>query len=154
MHNAPVTSARPSLKSRLTRWGGTLLLGAAAALGTVACSEDTGELEILRVDPQAGAIQGLQRVTIQGNNFRSDIGYTVYFGAQRATKVSLIDPHTLQVETPSVPEPVTVDIVVRADDGPAFRIAEGFRYADMGGNVMEQVGAGPERTEGESNLAY
>ncbi len=137
------------------RWGGTLLLGAATVLGTVACGEDNGELQILRVDPQAGAIQGQQRVSIQGENFRADIGYTVYFGAQRATKVSLIDPHTLQVETPSVPEPTSVDIVVRADDGPAFRIADGYRYEDMSGNVMEQVGSGPGRQEGEgSNLAY
>jgi hypothetical protein len=154
MHTALQTSPRRPLASRLTRWTGTLLLGAAAALGTVACGEDTGELAILRVDPQAGAIQGQQRVTIQGRNFRSDIGYTVYFGAQRATKVSLIDPNTLQVETPAVPEPVDVDIVVRADDGPAFRIAGGYHYVDQSGNVMEQVGAGPERQEGDSNLAY
>ena len=46
------------------------------------------------------------------------------------------------------------DIVVRADDGPAFRIAEGYHYVDQSGNVMEQVGAGPERREGDSNLAY
>lgn len=154
MHTPPPTSSRRSLASQLTRWGGTLLLGAAAALGTVACGDDNGELQILRIDPQAGAIQGQQRVTIQGRNFRPDIGYTVYFGAQRGTKVSLIDPNTLQVETPSVPAPVNVDIVVRADDGPAFRIAEGYHYVDQSGNVMEQVGAGPERREGDSNLAY
>ncbi|MCA9575612.1 MAG: IPT/TIG domain-containing protein [Polyangiales bacterium] len=154
MHTVSSSSLRRPLKRRLTRSFGTLLLGAAAALGTAACGDDTGELEILRVDPQAGAIQGQQRVTIQGRNFRPDIGYTVYFGAQRATKVSLIDPSTLQVETPSVPEPVEVDIVVRADDGPAFRIAHGYNYVDQSGNVMEQVGSGPARQEGESNLAY
>ena len=154
MHTAHPTSPRRPLASRLVRWGGTLLLGAAAALGTTACSEDSGELQILRVDPQAGAIQGQQRVSIKGRNFRSDIGYTVYFGAQRGTKVSLIDPNTLQVETPAVSEATEVDIVVRADDGPAFRIANGYRYVDHSGNVMEQVGAGPGRAADDSNLAY
>ena len=132
----------------------TLALGGLTALGTVACGDDGGELQILRVDPQAGAIQGRQRVKIQGRNFRSDIGYTVYFGAQLASKASLLDPHTLQVETPPVTEPTTVDIYVRADNGPAFRIPEGYRYEDMGGNVMEQVGDAPARQNGDSNLAY
>ena len=144
-------AARPTLVRVLA----TLALGASVAFGTAACGDEGGELEILRVDPQSGAIQGQQRVKIQGRNFRSDIGYTVYFGAQRATKVSLLDPHTLQVETPSVSEPTAVDIFVRADDGPAFRIPEGYRYEDMSGNVMEQVGDAPARNSEEgSNLAY
>jgi len=80
-------------------------------------------------------------VKISGNNFRRDISYTVYFGNKRSERSTILDDHTLVVSTPQVDEAGPVDVIVAADNGPAFRIAEGFRYEEMGGNVMENVGS-------------
>ena len=145
-------SQTPSFRRLLV----TLLAATTIAALTVACGDDGGELEILRMSPQSGALQGNQGVKIQGRNFRNDIGYTVYFGSQPAKSVTLLDPSTLQVMTPSRETPGAVDVYIAADDGPAFRIADGFRYEDMSGNVVEQMGMEPERRQegGDSNLAY
>jgi hypothetical protein len=97
-----------------------------------------GELVVTNLEPRVGATQGEQPVRVVGSNFRQDIGYTVYFGAKRATQVTIMDDSTLLVATPQH-ESGAVDVVIAADDGPAFRIVNGFTYADQGGNVMEQV---------------
>ncbi len=107
--------------------------------GLMGCESGGGELAVLNVEPRAGASQGEQSVRIAGANFRQDIGYTVYFGAERATQVTIMDDTTLLVATPSH-EPGPVDVVVAADDGPAFRIVNGFTFNDQSGNVMEQMG--------------
>lgn len=100
-----------------------------------------GEMAILNLEPRAGASSGEQPVRISGANFRQDIGYTVYFGPTRATQVTIMDDTTLLVATPPR-DPGAVDVVIAADDGPAYRIVSGFTYNDQGGNVMEQVGEG------------
>jgi hypothetical protein len=117
-------------------------LGLALALGAGACGGggEGGELEITNIDPRVGATAGEQPVQIRGNHFRQDIGYTVYFGKHRSGRATILDEHTLVVSTPSTNEAGTVDVVVAADNGPAFRIRQGFRFEDMGGNVMERVG--------------
>ena len=69
---------------------------------------------------------------------------TFYFGALRASSVTILDTNTLVVVTPEhVSGPV--DVVVVAENGPAFRVTQAFTFADQGGNVMEQVG-GSTRT--------
>ena len=118
-----------------------VLCGVTVAIGMVACGAEGGELEILNIDPRAGATVGEQPVKISGNNFRPDISYTVYFGTRASQRSTLLDDHTLLVATPTVEESGTVDVIVAADNGPAFRIREGFRYEDMGGNIMENVGS-------------
>jgi len=123
-----------------------------AALPLVGCGGG-GEVQILSVDPRVGALQGEQPVRIGGKNFRSDIGYTVYFGNQKALQVTILDENTLLAVTPSRDSAGPVDITIRADDGPAFRIAGGYEYTDMGGNVVEQLGDTPGQT-GQGNLAY
>ncbi len=118
------------------------LLGSLAAATMMACGEgEGGDLEILNIDPRAGATSGEQPIRIIGNNFRRDISYTVYFGTKASERSTILDDHTLLVATPVVEEPGAVDVIVAADNGPAFRIREGFRYEDMGGNVMENVGS-------------
>lgn len=109
-------------------------------LSAAACGSQGGDLEVTNIDPRAGATAGEQPVRILGNNFRQDIGYTVYFGAKRAERATIADPHTLVVSTPQMENSGPVDVIVAADDGPAFRIVQGFRFEEMGGNVMEQVG--------------
>lgn len=108
----------------------------------VACGEgEGGDLQILNIDPRAGATAGEQPIRIIGNNFRRDISYTVYFGNRASQRSTILDDHTLLVATPTVEEPGPVDVIVAADNGPAFRIRQGFRFEDMGGNVMENVGS-------------
>lgn len=121
----------------------TLSLGA-ASLGLLACEgESTGPMEVWDLQPRAGAASGSQQVQVTGNNFRQDIGYAVYFGALRASSVTILDTNTLVVVTPEhVSGPV--DVVVVAENGPAFRVNQAFTFADQGGNVMEQVGGGAQ----------
>lgn len=117
------------------------LCSAMLAIGIVACGSEGGELEILDIDPRAGATAGEQTVKIIGSNFRRDISYTVYFGTKASVRSTIMDDNTLVVTTPGADEPGTVDVIVAADNGPAFRIREGFRYEDMGGNIMENIGS-------------
>lgn len=119
---------------------GTILV-VTTALALSACGgEGGGELEILNIDPRAGATAGEQPVQITGNNFRRDISYTVYFGNKRSMRSTILDDHTLLVATPTMDEAGVVDVIVAADNGAAFRIREGFTFEEMGGNVMENVG--------------
>lgn len=134
--------------------GATLvLLGWVGVLGSVttACEESApGDLEIHNIQPRAGATAGEQPVMITGANFRQDIGYTVYFGATRAGQVTIMDDTTLVVATPHH-DPGVLDVVVAADDGPAYKIVGGFEYTEQGGNVMEQVGE-PGAAQGEERF--
>jgi hypothetical protein len=111
------------------------------AFGVGACEggQPTGPMSVWDVQPRVGATAGDQPIRITGENFRQDIGYAVYFGALRATAVTILDTSTLLVVTPQH-EAGPVDIVVAAENGPAFRVQQGFTFADQGGNVMEQVG--------------
>ena len=127
---------------RAARVGGVALAIVVFAVGVVACGgSEGGELAITNVDPRAGATAGEQSVKISGNNFRRDISYTVYFGNKRAARSTILDDHTLLVATPGADEAGPVDVIVAADNGPAFRIVDGFQYEEMGGNVMENVGS-------------
>ncbi|GAB4195780.1 MAG: hypothetical protein OHK0013_02350 [Sandaracinaceae bacterium] len=129
-----MSTVRPS---RLLVASGIVL----SAFGFGACEggEPTGPMAVWDVQPRSGATAGEQPVQIHGENFRQDIGYAVYFGALRATAVTILDTSTLLVVTPQH-EAGPVDIVVAAENGPAFRIQQGFTFNDQGGNVMEQVG--------------
>ncbi|MGE0788838.1 MAG: IPT/TIG domain-containing protein [Sandaracinaceae bacterium] len=126
-------------------WRTGLALGALLTLalsGLSACGGDAGgELQITNIDPRAGATAGEQAVQIRGNGFRPDLSYTVYFGNKRSLRSTILDEHTLLVATPQMDAPGTVDVIVAADNGAAFRITQGFRFENMGGNVMENVGS-------------
>ncbi len=127
----------------------------AAVLGLVLAGAGCGsggDVQILDIDPQAGPISGSQMVKILGHNFRTDIGYSVWFGRKRALSVTVVNPDTMVVTTPQYEDPGAVDIRIVADDGPAFRIPKGFKYQKATGNVMEQIG-GTKATK-KGNLAY
>lgn len=133
-----------------------MLLGALGlVLGTTAC-EGSKEVQILDVNPRVGHTQGDQSVRILGRNFRSDIGYTVYFGTRKTSTVTIRDPETLEVLTPTRMEPGSVDIMIRADDGSAFKITQAFKFEDMGGSVVEGLGETPTpgKDAKKGNLAY
>ena len=105
-----------------------------------ACEEDvSGPMEIYDINPRRGSSGGEQAVQITGANFRPDLGYMVYFGAERAAQVTILDSHTLLVGSPAH-DVGSVDVVVAADDGPAYRIVGGFEYDEGGGGTYEHMG--------------
>jgi hypothetical protein len=106
-----------------------VLLASLLGLG-VGCDSGGGAMTILDVQPRKGSASGGQRIAILGKNFRTDIGYTVYFGAKKSPAVTIIDPQTLVVETPLMDNAGPVDITLRADNGDAFKIAAAFAYED------------------------
>lgn len=108
------------------------------------CGEK-GDVKITAVDPPEGALQGEQSVKIKGANFRTDIGYTVYFGNKKSNQVTIMSSETLVATSPQRDEEGTVDITIAADNGPAWKITDAFEYEDMGGNVVEKLGEGEEK---------
>jgi hypothetical protein len=120
-----------------------------------ACDSGGGEMAVLDIDPKVGHTQGDQPIRIVGQNFRQDIGYTIYFGANKAGTVTILNPETILVTTPGRMDEGKVDITIRADDGTAFRIAEGFEFKEMAGSVVGGLGeTGETKKEEKGNLAY
>jgi hypothetical protein len=131
-------------------------LAVLAALGLGACTKDPKDvvINVESLDPEHGGVQGDQPVTFHGD-FRTDIGYTVYFGTARADHVSVRSDSELVALAPHVEHPGKVDVIVIADTGPGFRLKEAFLYQEAGGNIMEHVGSAPgQGTGGNSNLQY
>lgn len=109
-------------------------------------------MAITGLNPRAGHVAGDQTVEIQGKNFRTDIGYTVYFGKSKAGNVTIRSKEAILVSSPSGP-PGPVDVTVRADDGHAFLLKQAFTYEDMGGSVVEGMGK-PSTSKDKGNLAF
>lgn len=125
-----------------------------ASLAATACKKDPNDMALTDLEPRTGSMQVEQPVTIKGN-FRTDLGYTVYFGTQRAQRVAVSDESTLVAVAPNTETAGTVDVLIIADNGPAYRITQAYTYTGAsGGNVMEHVGAGPQRQGGGGNLQY
>ena len=124
-----------------------------SALAALSC-KGGGDVTILDIDPKVGHTQGDQYVKIVGQNFRQDIGYTVYFGTKKSAQVTIVDPETLLATTPSGAKTGQVDVMIRADDGNAFRIPGGFKFEDMGGSVVEGLGTGGVKKEEKGNLKF
>lgn len=140
------------VRNLMQRWLGLgLLLSTACA--TQGC-DAAGDMGILDVDPKVGHTQGDQPVKILGSHLRQDIGYTVYFGTRKSKQVTILDPETLLVSTPSNNDPGTVDIMIRADNGGAWRVKDGFKFEDMGGSVVEGLGNDAAGKANKGNLAY
>lgn len=132
---------------------GLLRAGVVAGLLVVGACDKGGEVAILDLDPKVGATQGDQPVKLVGQNFRQDIGYTVYFGTKKASSLTIFDTETLLVTTPSGVDPGTVDVMVRADDGNAWRLPKAFEFKEMGGSVVEGMGKAAEAKK-KGNLAF
>lgn len=130
-------------------------LAVLTALGLAACTKDPKDvvIDVESLDPEHGGVQGDQPVTIHGD-FRTDIGYTVYFGKARADHVSVRSDSELVALAPRAEGPGKVDVIVIADTGPGFRMKEAFLYQEAGGNIMEHVGASSGQGGNNSNLQY
>jgi hypothetical protein len=122
-----------------------------AALALIGC-ESSKEMTIKGLNPQTGHVAGDQTVEIRGETFRTDIGYTVYFGQAKAKAVTIRSTEALAVTTPSG-DKGPVDVTVRSDDGRSFKIKQGFRYEDMGGSVVEGLGTSGQANK-KGNLAF
>jgi hypothetical protein len=121
------------------------------AITLLAACDGTGELSIHSLEPPSGRVQGDERVTIEGKNFRTDIGYTVYFGPSRSRKVAVTDPSTLVAFTPRADGPGSVDVVIRGEDGTTLRIVEGFAYQDA---AAGEAPSAPAEAEEGPTLVY
>jgi hypothetical protein len=140
----------------MSKRGWTVFLGVVTvgAVALVGCDKG-GSMAILDVQPRVGAMQGEQPVRIIGKNFRQDIGYTIYFGTKKTSSVTIRDPETIDVVTPPAMPEGKVDIMIRADDGNAFRISDAYTFQDVGGNVIQGLGSpGASKKEDKGNLAY
>jgi hypothetical protein len=142
--------ARSAGASQALRAGG-LTAVLLALLGLAACGGDA-QMAVTGINPRAGHLAGDQTVEIQGKNFRSDIGYTVYFGKAKAKGVTIRGAESLVVTTPSGSAGPT-DVTVRADDGNAFLLKQAYTYEDMGGSVVEGLGQTADRKE-KGSLAF
>lgn len=118
-----------------------------------ACKKDPNDMAILDLSPRAGQMQVEQAVTITGN-FRTDLGYTVYFGTVKANRVSIRNETTMVAVSPTSERPGPVDITIIADNGVAYKIASAYAYEGAQGAGWENVGSGPQRNEGGGGLAY
>jgi len=122
--------------------------GLLMASSLLACDKG-GEMAILDVNPRVGSTAGDQIVQIMGKNFRQDIGYTIYFGTKKVSTMTIRDPETIEMLTPSGVAEGKVDIMIRADNGAAFRIPGVFTFQAP----ATGAGAGPKKEE-KGNLAY
>ncbi len=111
------------------------------------------QMAILDIDPKVGHTQGDQYVKIVGKNFRQDIGYTVYFGTKKSAQVTIVDPETLLATTPSGVKAGQVDVMIRADDGNAFRLPAGFKFEEVATGTGDGAGGLVNKKE-KGNLAY
>ncbi len=115
-------------------------------LSLAACgSTEGGELSIRQLEPAVGPMTGDQPVKILGSGFRADIGYTVYFGPRKAPQVVIADSETMIAVTPAGGKPGKVDLVIIADDGPAWKVHEAYTYQEPTGNIVEQLGEGQKK---------
>lgn len=128
-----------------------LALAALPALS--ACKKDPNDMALQDLSPRAGAMQVEQPVTITGN-FRTDLGYTVYFGTEKSQRVSVRDDSTMVAVAPTSDRPGPVDVTIIADNGAAYKIARAYAYEGTQGAGWENVGSGPQRNQEGGSLAY
>ncbi len=111
---------------------GYIIVGAAVAgLLFTACGDK--EMKVNRLDPAFGGTKGDDDVRIVGQGFRTDIGYSVYFGPRKASSVIVEGDDTLVATTPTYDDPRTVDVRIVADDGKVFLLKNAFRFVDQEG---------------------
>lgn len=102
----------------------------------LACDQSSGgEFEVFNIEPRQGVKGVPQPVKIIGKNFRTDVGYTLYFGNQKTTQVTVVDAKTMLVAAPEKDELGPVDVQIVSDTGTAYKITAGFTYVNSGGET-------------------
>jgi hypothetical protein len=138
----------------MTGWQRSILGAGLLSALTAASGCKSSEMAILDVNPRTGHTQGDQPVHIVGKNFRQDIGYTIYFGTKKTSSVTIRNPETIEVLTPPGVAPGKVDIMIRTDDGNAFRLPGAFSFLETGGKVGEGGATPGSKKNAKGNLAY
>lgn len=147
LKSAKKRTGEPAAMTKSFRFSTTLAICGLAVGGLAGCEDENADPAIYDVEPRMGSIAGGQPVRIVGAHFRPDIGYRVYFGNKRSDNVTVLDESTLAAATPEHEEPGPVEIIVLADNGPAYKITGGFAYRDE-----SQAAEAAQKAKG--NLAY
>ena len=136
-------------------WLCVMLAGLSCIVAGISGCGDTGggDFAIQNIEPRVGATAGQQPITITGSGFEADVGYTVYFGNKKAGTVMIVDESTMAVATPEAEAPGPVDVTIYADNGPAFRVQQAFRYEQMAGRIEDGLGD-PQQRKAKGALAY
>ena len=98
-----------------------------------ACGSAGGDLAIHDIHPREGPASGGKSVVISGAHFEPDVGYTVYFGPNKARQVLVRNEETLEVLTPGSNDKGAVDVTIMSDSGDGYKIAQGYSYQGEGG---------------------
>ena len=95
-----------------------------------ACTQRGGPAKVDTIEPPQGTTAGGDEVSIVGAGFQP--GKTqaeVKFGHRKSENVTIASTTKIRVVTPPN-EKGPVDVQVMFDDGPSFKIANGFRYVE------------------------
>lgn len=77
---------------------------------------------------------------ILGSGFDPNIGFSVYFGAEKAENVVVSSSNKLTVTTPSSAEAKSVDVRIATDDGKEYLLKDAFRYVAKSGMDIRDLG--------------
>lgn len=88
------------------------------------------------IQPREGPASGGKSVVITGSNFEADVGYTVYFGPNKARQVLVRNPETLEVMSPGSNDKGAVDVTIMSDSGEGYKVAQAYTYQGEGGPVQ------------------
>lgn len=102
------------------------------------CNKEFG---IKDVSPEVGVLAGGEPVEIIGSGFDPNIGFSVYFGMEKAENVVVSSSNKLIVTTPSSAEAKSVDVRIATDDGKEFLLKNAFRYVAKSGMDIRDLGA-------------
>lgn len=130
-----------------------LLGGIGFGVYTYIDSNTEKDMDIFAVEPRVGPQNSESSVVIHGQGFKDDIGYTVFFGTNRAKAVVIADSQTLMVRAPIADKVGAVDIAVRPDFGDAFLLHGAFTYGE-GGTGSAAEGIGEIQKSEKGNLVY
>jgi hypothetical protein len=100
---------------------------ALAAQVTQGCKQEFG---IREISPSVGVLGGGESVSINGSGFDPSMGYTVHFGNNKATNVSVSSSNKINVTTPSASDATKVDVRISTDDGKEYVLRKAFSYVE------------------------
>jgi hypothetical protein len=95
-----------------------------------ACTTKGGPVKVDTVEPPQGTTAGGDEISLVGSGFQP--GKTqaeVRFGHRKCENVTIASTSKIRVVTPPN-EKGPVDVSVMFDDGPSFKIPNGFRYVE------------------------
>ena len=117
---------------RKINWLAAAMFSLVFLLGTGACSSKDGGLKIKRVEPNEGAWEGGDQVTIYGSGFAKGgtRNVDVFFGKEKARVTSFESDDKMIVETPGGKKDQQVDIVIIFADSRQTKLNKAFTYID------------------------